>query len=144
MDNKILEIHQKLAKQEVPQLKAGMTVKVWYKIKEKDRFRTTFFEGIIISVKHGLKTLNSTFTVRKIASNNIGVEMTWPIHSPLIEKIEIKNNPKTRRNKLYYLREKSRREIKAKLKKVNLEQKANNNLEEAVNIDNSLESQNQE
>jgi large subunit ribosomal protein L19 len=70
--------------------------------------------------------------------------MTWPVHSPLIEKIEIKNNPKTRRNKLYYLREKSRREIRAKLKKVNLEQKANNNSEEAVNIDNNLESQNQE
>jgi len=144
MDNKILEIHKKLAKQEVPQLKAGMTVKVLYKIKEKDRLRTTFFEGIIISVKHGLKTLNSTFTVRKIASNNIGVEMTWPIHSPLIEKIEIKNSPKTRRNKLYYIREKSRREIKAKLRKTNLEQKTSNSLEETTNIDNSLESKNQE
>ena len=144
MDNKILEIHQKLAKQEVPQLKAGMTVKVWYKIKEKDRFRTTFFEGIIISVKHGLKTLNSTFTVRKIASNNIGVEMTWPVHSPLIEKIEIKNNPKTRRNKLYYLREKSRREIKAKLRKTSLEQKINNNTEETTDTENHTESEKQE
>jgi len=70
--------------------------------------------------------------------------MTWPVYSPLIEKIEIKNNPKTRRNKLYYLREKSRREIRAKLKKVNVEQKTNNNSEEVVNIDNNLESQNQE
>jgi len=144
MDNKILEIHQKLAKKEIPQLKAGMTVKVWYKIKEKDKFRITFFEGIIISVKHGLKTLNSTFTVRKIASNSIGVEMTWPIHSPLIEKIEIKSNPKTRRNKLYYLREKSRREIKAKLRKANLEQKTNNNLEKETSIENNIESQKQE
>jgi len=144
MNNKILEVHQKLAKQEIPQLKAGMTVRVWYKIKEKDKFRTTFFEGIIISVKHGLKTLNSTFTVRKIASNSVGVEMTWPIHSPLIEKIEIKNNPKTRRNKLYYLREKSRREIKAKLRKANLEQKTNNNLEKETSIENNIESQKQE
>ena len=144
MDNKILEIHQKLAKREVPQLKAGMTVRVWYKIKEKDKFRTTFFDGIVISVKHGLKTLNSTFTVRKMAANNIGVEMTWPIHSPLIEKIEIKNNPKTRRNKLYYLREKSRREIKAKLRKANLEQKVNNGSEEETNTENNIESQKQE
>ena len=70
--------------------------------------------------------------------------MTWPIHSPLIEKIEIKNSPKTRRNKLYYIREKSRREIKAKLRKTNLEQKTSNSLEETTNIDNSLESKNQE
>ncbi len=144
MNNKILEVHKKLAKQEIPQLKAGMTVRVWYKIKEKDKFRTTFFEGIIISVKHGLKTLNSTFTVRKIASNSVGVEMTWPIHSPLIEKIEIKNNPKTRRNKLYYLREKSRREIKAKLRKTSLEQKINNNTEETTDTENHTESEKQE
>lgn len=113
---KILEIHKQLARKDLPELKAGMEVRVWYKVQEKDKWRTTYFEGTIIAVKHGQKTLNSTFTVRKISLNDIGVEMTWPLHSPVIEKIEILQTPRTRRAKLYYLREKSRKQVKAKLK----------------------------
>ncbi|MEW5805110.1 MAG: 50S ribosomal protein L19 [Patescibacteria group bacterium] len=113
---KILAIHKKLAKTNLPELKSGMKVKVWYKVKEKDKWRTTYFEGIIIAVKHGQKTLNGTFTVRRISINDVGVEMTWPLHSPVIEKIQILQTSKTRRAKLYYIRERSRKQIKAKLK----------------------------
>ena len=116
MDSKILEIHKSLAKTELPEIKSGMKVKVWYKIKENEKWRTTFFEGIVISVKHGQKTLNSTFTVRKIAVDNIGVEMTWPLHSPIIDKIQVLQKPKVRRAKVYYLRERSRKQVRAKLK----------------------------
>ncbi|OGY38685.1 MAG: 50S ribosomal protein L19 [Candidatus Brennerbacteria bacterium RIFOXYC1_FULL_41_11] len=116
MNNKVLEIHKSLAKTNLPEIKSGMKVKVWYKIKEGEKWRTTYFEGIVIAVKHGLKTLNSTFTVRKIAVDNVGVDMTWPTHSPIIEKINILQTPKVRRAKVYYLRERSRKQVRAKLK----------------------------
>jgi len=116
-DIKILEFQKKQLRTGLPELKAGMKVKVWYKIKEGEKTRTTFFEGIIIATKHGAKNTNGSFTVRKIAVGNIGAEITWPLHSPVIEKIEIINTVKTRRNKLYYLRERSRKQVKAKLKK---------------------------
>ena len=116
MYNKVIEIHKSLARTNLPEIKSGMKVKVWYKIKEGEKWRTTFFEGIVIAVKHGLKTLNSTFTVRKIGVDNVGVEMTWPMHSPIIEKVDILQTPKTRRAKVYYIRERSRKQVRAKLK----------------------------
>ena len=116
-DTLVLGLQKKQLKTNLPELKAGMKVKVWYKIKEGEKTRTTFFEGVIIAIKHGQKNTNSSFTVRKIAVGNIGVEMTWPLHTPVIEKIEIINTVKTRRNKLYYLRERSRKQVRAKLRK---------------------------
>ena len=116
MNNKLLEIHKSLVKTNLPEIKSGMKVKVWYKIKEGEKWRTTFFEGIVIAVKHGLKTLNSAFSVRKIGVDNVGCEMTWPMHSPVIEKIDILQTPKTRRAKIYYIRERSRKQVRAKLK----------------------------
>lgn len=116
MNNKILEIHKSLAKTNLPEIKSGMKVKVWYKIKEGEKWRTTFFEGIVVAIKHGLKTLNSAFTVRKIAVDNVGCEMTWPMHSPIVEKIDILQISKTRRAKIYYIRERSRKQVRAKLK----------------------------
>jgi len=112
-----LSFQKKQVRTDLPQLKSGMKVKVWYKIPEKGKIRTTFFEGIIIAVKHGQKTTNSAFTVRKIAVDNIGVDMTWPLHSPVVEKIDIVQASKTKRNKLYYLRNKSRKQVRAKLRK---------------------------
>jgi large subunit ribosomal protein L19 len=100
----------------VPQIKAGMHVRVHEKVKEKDRERIQVFEGIVLAKKHG-KGINATFTVRKIV-DGIGVEKTWPLHSPNIEKIEIIKTPKTRRAKLYYLRNLSVKKTKKKLKKV--------------------------
>ena len=116
MHSKILEIHKSLVKTNLPEIKSGMKVKVWYKIKEGEKWRTTFFEGIVVAVKHGLKTLNSAFTVRKIGVDNIGCEMTWPMHSPIIEKIDVLQTAKTRRAKIYYIRERSRKQVRAKLK----------------------------
>lgn len=100
----------------IPEIKAGMHVRVHEKVKEKDRERIQVFEGIVLARKHG-KGINATFTVRKIV-DGIGVEKTWPLHSPLIEKIEIIKAPKTRRAKLYYLRNLSVKKTKKKLKKV--------------------------
>jgi large subunit ribosomal protein L19 len=97
-------------------IRPGMKVRVWTKIKEGDKWRVVPFEGIVIARKHG-KGISATFTVRRIAADEVGVERIWPLHSPLIEKIEVLASPKVRRAKLYYLRERSRREARMKLKK---------------------------
>lgn len=116
MHTKILAIHKQTLRTDLPDVKTGMKVKVWYKVPEKDKWRTTFFEGIVLGVKHGAKNLNSSFTARKIGVDNIGVEMTWLLHSPVIEKIQVLQTPKVRRAKLYYLRERSRKQVRTKLK----------------------------
>ncbi len=91
----------------LPELKAGMTVKVHEKIKDvdpkgKERTRIQIFEGMILATKK-LKTASGTILVRKISHNNIGVEKIYPIHSPLVDKIEVVKEIKTRRAKLYFL-----------------------------------------
>ena len=88
-------------------LKAGMTVRVHEKIKDvdpkgKERTRIQIFEGIVLAVKKS-KTPSGTILVRKISHNNIGVEKIYPLQSPLIDKIEIVKEIKTRRAKLYFL-----------------------------------------
>lgn len=95
-------------------LQAGWTVKVFQKIKEGDKTRTQAFEGIVIAKKHG-KGITGTVTIRKVA-NGFGVEKTYPLHLPSIEKVQILKKSKVRRSKLYYLREKSSREIRKKMK----------------------------
>jgi large subunit ribosomal protein L19 len=99
-----------------PDIRPGMKVRVWSKIKEGDKWRTVPFEGTVIARKHG-SGISATFTVRRIAADEVGVERVWPLNSPLIEKIEVLASPKVRRAKLYYLRERSRREARMKLKK---------------------------
>lgn len=85
----------------MPEFRPGDTVKVHTKIKEGDKERIQIFEGVVIK-KHG--TLNrKTFTVRKM-SYGVGVERIFPLHSPMIDKLEIKQRGKVRRAKLYYLR----------------------------------------
>lgn len=97
-------------------LKPGNTVKVWQKIKEGDKTRLQAFEGLIIAHKHGFEA-GATFTVRKIASG-IGVERTFPIFSPNIDKVEMVAKSRARRAKLYYVREKAAKEIRKKMKRV--------------------------
>jgi len=97
----------------VPRLKAGMQVRVYEKVKEKDRERFQIFEGIVITQKHG-KGPSATFTVRKVV-DGIGVEKTWPLHSPLIEKIEIVKAPKIKKAKVYFIRKLSPTKIRRKL-----------------------------
>lgn len=89
-------------KSNLPQFKAGDTVKLHVKIKEGDKERIQVFQGIVISRKHG--GIRETITVRKVSSG-IGVERIFPLHSPIIDKIEVVQEGKVRRAKLYYLRE---------------------------------------
>src|SRR3989344_9434690 len=81
-------------------LRSGDTVRVWSKIKEKDKTRLQGFEGLVLSVKHGT-TPGATFTVRRVASG-VGVEKIFPLYSPVIDEIEILRRSSVRRAKLYY------------------------------------------
>lgn len=91
----------------------GDKVKVIQKIKEADKFRSQAFEGIVIGIKG--RDLNKSFTVRRIGSQQVGIERIFPLLSPTIEKIEVlkKGTEGVRHAKLYYIRNKSRREIEA-------------------------------
>src|SRR3990167_7789175 len=97
-----------------PELKTGWTVKVFQKIREGDKSRVQAFEGIIVARKHGNEP-GGTITVRKI-SGGIVVEKTFPLHLPTITKIEVVKKADTRKSKLYYLREKSARETRKKMR----------------------------
>ena len=101
MNDIIKNIEAAQLKAEVPQFSVGDTVKVYGKIKEGNRERIQVFEGIVIKKQGG--SVRATFTVRK-TSNGIGVEKTWPLHSPSVEKVEVIRHGKVRRAKLNYLR----------------------------------------
>lgn len=94
--------------------KAGDKVKVHYKIKEGETFRVQPFEGIILAIKG--EGVSKTITVRHIGAENIGVERIFPLKSPNLEKVEVLQTGKTRRAKLYYLRDLSEKEARRKLK----------------------------
>ncbi|MBI2628330.1 MAG: 50S ribosomal protein L19 [Candidatus Niyogibacteria bacterium] len=100
-------------------IRSGDTVRVWQKIKEGDKTRLQAFEGIIIAKKHGAES-GATFTVRRL-SGGFGVERVFPLYSPNIEKIELVRRSKTRRAKLYHIREKAAKEIKKKMKQLKTE-----------------------
>lgn len=102
MNEIIRNIEAAQMKAEVPQFRVGDTVKVYAKIKEGNRERVQIFEGTVLK-KQGGSSVRATFTVRK-NSNGIGVEKTWPIHSPNVEKVEVVRRGKVRRAKLTYLR----------------------------------------
>lgn len=108
--NKIESFNQKQLKTDLPELRPGYTVKVYQKIFEGGKERIQVFEGMILARKHG-KGINATITVRKI-SNDIGVERVFPIHSPLIQKIEAIKKTKVRRAKLYYIRKLKSKKIR--------------------------------
>ena len=97
----IKNIEAEQLKADAPQFSVGDTVKVFGKIKEGNRERIQVFEGTVIKKQGGSN--RATFTVRKL-SNGVGVEKTWPLHSPIVEKIEVVRHGKARRAKLYYLR----------------------------------------
>ncbi|PCI27593.1 50S ribosomal protein L19 [Candidatus Wolfebacteria bacterium] len=99
-------------------IRAGDTVRVYQKIKEKDKTRLQVFEGLVLARKHGSEA-GATFTVRKVASG-VGVERIFPLYSPMIDKIEIMRRSKVRRSKLYFIREKVSREIKRQMRKMKL------------------------
>jgi large subunit ribosomal protein L19 len=98
-------------KKNVPHLRSGQVVRVHERIQEGGKERTQIFEGLIIAVKHG-SGLDGTFTVRKIASWNVGVERVFPLHLPTIVKIEVLRQEKVRRAKLYFVREQLHKKTK--------------------------------
>ena len=107
----IKAIEYEQLKNAIPEIKVGNTVRVHVRIKEGNKERIKVFEGIVIKKQGG--GLNETFTVRKI-SYGVGVEKTFLIHSPLVEKVEVVRVGKARRAKLYYLRERTGKASKTK------------------------------
>ena len=101
MNDIIKSIEAEQLKENVPQNNVGDTVKVYGKIKEGNRERIQVFEGTVLKKQGG--SSRATFTVRK-NSNGVGVEKTWPLHSPNVEKVEVVRRGKVRRAKLNYLR----------------------------------------
>ena len=111
MNDIIKNIEAEQMKQSVPEFRVGDTVKVSAKIKEGNRERIQVFEGTVIKRQGGSN--RETFTVRKI-SNGIGVEKTWPLHSPFVEDIQVVRRGKARRAKLFYLRDRVGKAAKVK------------------------------
>lgn len=101
--------------------RAGDTVKVFQKVKEGDKIRLQAFEGMVLARKHGTEP-GATFTLRKVISG-VGVERVFPLYSPEIDKIELKQTSKFKRAKLYYIRDRAAREIRKKMKSVKAEAK---------------------
>lgn len=111
MSTIIEKIEKAQLKEHVDQFAVGDTVKVYAKIKEGDKERIQVFEGTVLKRQNG--GIRETFTVRK-TSNGVGVEKTWPLHSPSVEKIEIVRKGKVRRAKLNYLRTRVGKSAKVK------------------------------
>lgn len=112
MNDIIREIEAEQKNENAPEFNTGDTVKVYAKIKEGNRERIQVFEGTVLK-KQGGDTARATFTVRK-NSNGIGVEKTWPLHSPHVEKVEVIRRGKARRAKLNYLRGRVGKKAKVK------------------------------
>ena len=106
-------IEKNMPEKEAPSITVGDTVRVHLKVKEGNRERIQVFEGTVIAKKHG--GINETFTVRRI-SYGVGVEKVFPLHSPVIEKVETIRRGKVRRAKLYYLRDRVGKAAKVKEK----------------------------
>ena len=111
MDNKITAFVNEQLKTEVPQFEIGDTVEVQNRIKEGSRERIQLFAGLVIAKKNG--GISETFTVRKIAYG-VGVEKTFPIHSPNVVAVKVTRRGKVRRAKLYYVRDKIGKDAQVK------------------------------
>ena len=112
MNDIIKSIEEAQLKSDITPFSVGDTIKVYAKVKEGNRERTQVFEGTVIKRQNGSN--RETFTVRK-SSNGIGVEKTWPLHSPIVEKIEVTRRGKVRRAKLFYLRDRVGKKAKVKV-----------------------------
>ena len=111
MNEIIRKIEEAELKSGITEINVGDTIRVYAKVIEGKRTRTQVFEGTVIKRQNGGS--RETFTVRK-TSNGIGVEKTWPLHSPTVEKIEVVRKGKVRRAKLFYLRDRVGKKAKVK------------------------------
>jgi large subunit ribosomal protein L19 len=102
LDKLLAEVERPALRQDLPEFRPGDTVRVHVKVREGDKERLQVFEGIVLRRREG--GLRSTFTVRKV-TYGVGVERTFPLHSPMLDKIEVIRQGHVRRAKLYYLRE---------------------------------------
>ncbi len=109
----IRQIENEQLKTDRPEFRVGDTIRVYARIKEGNRERIQMFEGTVLKRQNG--GLQETFTVRRM-SYGVGVEKTWPLHSPVIDKIEIVRKGSVRRAKLYYLRDRVGKAAKVKEK----------------------------
>ncbi|OGE94684.1 MAG: 50S ribosomal protein L19 [Candidatus Doudnabacteria bacterium RIFCSPLOWO2_01_FULL_44_21] len=114
MDKIQLFQSKNISESKLKDLQVGWAVKIYQKIKEGDKTRTQAFEGTVIAKKHGNEA-GGTITVRRV-SGGYGVEKIFPLYLPTIEKVQVLKRPSVRRAKLYYLRDKTSREIKRKMK----------------------------
>ena len=113
--NVLDQVVQEYIKTDIPAFGVGDTVKVHVKIKEGNRERIQIFEGFVLKRQNG--GIGETFTVRRIASG-VGVEKTFPLHSPLVEKIEVVRRGKVRRARLHYMRQRTGKSAKIKSRDV--------------------------
>ena len=104
MQHPLLQSLEPEAHPNIPELRIGDTVRVHARIVEGSRERVQVFQGVVIRVSGSNKTAGSSFTVRRVASHGIGVERTFLLHSPRVEKVEVLRHNKVRRSKLYFLR----------------------------------------
>jgi len=113
--NKIDKIENKFLKTDLPVFKSGDKVRVKIKISEENKDRIQAYEGIVLKTQGS--GINKTFTVRKISFNNVGVERTFLLHSPMIQSLERISEGIVRRSKLYYLRDRVGKKARVKTKK---------------------------
>ncbi|NJB68603.1 large subunit ribosomal protein L19 [Desulfobaculum xiamenense] len=109
----IRKIESEHLRLDIPQFKAGDTVKVHQRIIEGEKERIQVFQGVVLRVQRG--TLDSTFTVRKV-SDGVGVERIYPMNSPFIERVEVLAEGKVRRGRIYYLRQRKGKAARIKTK----------------------------
>jgi large subunit ribosomal protein L19 len=113
--NKLDKVERKYQKTDIPEFKSGDKLRIKIKISEENKDRIQTFEGIVLKTQGS--GINKTFTVRKISFNNVGVERTFLLHSPVIQSIERINEGIVRRSKLYYLRDRVGKSARIKVKK---------------------------
>ena len=104
-------ISESSMKSEIPAFEVGDTVKVHVRIKEGQKYRIQVFEGTVIAKRHG--GIQETFTVRRVA-HGCGIERVFPVHSPVVDKVDVVRHGKVRRSKLYYLRDRVGKAAKVK------------------------------
>ena len=133
MDQKIIDFNKSQRTKKMPELQTGDIVRVHRKIKEGEKERIQIFKGLIIAIK-GKQSSSPMITVRR-ESQGIGIEITVPIYSPLIEKIEVLRHSKVRRSKLYYMRERTGKAAKMKVRELSKKEKEQEQETETIEKD---------